>query len=101
MLSYAGYAVANYGAESASASLDIVMTLSPVGDCSDGLDNDGETLVDLDDSNCADGTDTSEAPDPPVVPALDAAGLVALAAALLLAAYRLRTQRRTSPSIGC
>ena len=71
------------------------MTLSPVGDCSDGLDNDGDALVDLDDSNCEDGTDTSEAPSPPAVPALSTAGRsIALTTILLLALIRLRARRR-------
>ena len=80
----------------ASASLNIVLTLSPVGDCSDGLDNDGDTLVDLDDSDCADGTDTSEASSsPPGVSAMSTAGrAVVLTTMLLLALNQLRTRRR-------
>jgi len=82
---YSGYVTLGESASlDASASLNIVLTLSPVGDCSDGLDNDGDTLVDLDDSDCVDGTDTSEAASPPGVPALSTAGRVALLTALLL-----------------
>ena len=87
-------AIASAGAAGAngSASLDVVMTLSPTGDCSDGLDNDGDTLVDLDDSNCEDGTDTSEATP---VPALGTAGrAVALTTLLLLTLHHLRARRR-------
>jgi len=91
-LSYEAWAQATAAGHNASASLDVVMTLSPVGDCSDGLDNDGDTLVDLDDSNCEDGTDSSEAPS---VPALGTAGrAIALTAILLLALNQLRARRR-------
>ena len=95
-LYYEAYAIAGEGATgNASASLDIVMTLSPVGDCSDGLDNDNDNLVDLDDSDCEDGTDASKAAPPPGVPALGTAGLsIALTTLLLLAPYHLRARRR-------
>ena len=33
--------------------------------CSDGIDNDGDTFIDLADSNCVDAADNSEAPPPP------------------------------------
>ena len=33
------------------------------GPCSDGLDNDGDTLIDLDDPDCSDSVDPLEAPD--------------------------------------
>jgi hypothetical protein len=94
-----GFAVVNEAnsiSNNVTASLDIVLTLSPVGDCSDGLDNDGDTLVDLDDSDCADGTDTSEAaPLPPGVPALGAAGrAVVLTTLLLLTLHHLRARRQ-------
>jgi hypothetical protein len=92
VLSYQSFASADVGGDNAAASLDIVMTLSPVGDCSDGLDNDGDTRVDLDDSNCEDGTTASEATP---VPALGTAGrAIALTTILLLTLIRLRARRR-------
>jgi hypothetical protein len=95
-LGFAAHAIASEGSTSiASASLDIVMTLSPVGDCSDGLDNDRDTLVDLDDGGCIDGTDPAETTAPPV-PALGAAGRTAVISALLLASLAaLRARRRS------
>ncbi len=100
-LRYDGHAFVNENSTSnnVTASLDIVMTLSPVGDCSDGLDNDGDSLADLDDGGCVDGTDPAETTASPV-PALGAPGLAAvvvamgLAGLLALSAWR-RARRRT------
>jgi len=95
-LSYQAYALAGSTGANASVSLAVVMTLSPVGDCSDGLDNDNDTLTDLDDSDCEDGTDTREAASPPGVPALGTAGrTIVLTALLLMTLPHLRARRRT------
>jgi hypothetical protein len=91
-LRYQAFTTAGSTSANASASLDVVMTLSPVGDCSDGIDNDGDGLVDLDDANCEDGTTASEATP---VPALGTAGrTIALTTLLLLALNQLRARRR-------
>jgi hypothetical protein len=47
--------------------VDISIT-SLVTECNDGIDNDGDNLIDLDDVGCARGSDQSEA-DPALVPA--------------------------------
>ena len=94
-LSFEAWAQATSAGHNASASLDVVMTLSPVGDWPDGLDYDGDALADLNDPDCADGTDTNEAASPASEPALGTAGrATALTAILLLALDHLRARRR-------
>ncbi|MFI5027364.1 MAG: lytic murein transglycosylase [Solirubrobacterales bacterium] len=46
---------------------------TPLPACSDGVDNDGDGLIDLEDPDCTSPSDTNEAPEPPTSPEPEAA----------------------------
>ncbi|WP_372880299.1 hypothetical protein [Psychromonas sp.] len=52
----------SYNGESQNAPLLVIeyTTEAPVSQCADGLDNDGDSLIDMADFGCADASDTSE-----------------------------------------
>ena len=60
-------------------------------ECSDGVDNDADLLIDLADPDCLDAEDDSEAPPVPMLTPL-ALGLV-FGALVLAAGLRLRSSR--------
>ena len=47
-----------------SQALSVTWEVPPPTECGDGVDNDDDLLVDLEDPGCTDGTDDSETPDP-------------------------------------
>jgi hypothetical protein len=65
-------AVAATGVATSATSGDAIVVdvpaTAPLPECADLADNDGDTVVDLDDPDCIDAFDTSEAPTPPVTP---------------------------------
>lgn len=96
-LQYISQVSATEYADSSNASnvtLQLVLTMAPAGACSDGSDNDGDGLIDLEDPECANGLDDSEGP--PSVPVISVAGiviLVTLLGVLGLAAKQSRPSR--------
>jgi hypothetical protein len=65
--------------------------------CDDGIDNDGDNLIDWPaDPECASATDISEASAAPPVPTLPPVGLMVLAAALLVTAGGVAARERRS-----